>query len=224
MKKEYAYAKQELEKLFVLTNQLKISQVGDDQLCILNKTMGYYTFAGLLKAGILHRKETNDEGLDVIVFQLGDSEFSCLDVILKSVLKDEYDLYIKPYEDNSNSLLKFEFEEGAYQIENTPEKEKLDFSKVGTSLVKIKDSFQPKEPKTIKPPRIPKEKIPKLAKIQKIKQEEVFEYNPDYDHFYDSELPRLLDEVESIPGEIISNTMGIVFFIFVVIICFIFIL
>lgn len=213
MLKGLIYTKADYEELLVIAkNAVKEARKSNDtDSCIAYSNISYNAFAGLIRAGSLHEKRNGLDGIVEISVNAGGKEYNCKEFILEDILKEEYAELIRPYQDTSYSYTKLIRADNKTELvveEESIKKEPRDFSKIADTFQNVGDKI-----KNINILPAPKEK-----------EEEVFEYDPDYDHFYDSNLPRLLEELDYIPKEISIKSMGIIVSTFITILTLIFLL
>lgn len=67
----------------------------------------YNLFAGILRAGtVMYKKEMEDDGYATIVMNINDKNYASKDSAIRDILREEYDVIVHPYEDNSLSWVK----------------------------------------------------------------------------------------------------------------------
>lgn len=146
----------------------------------------YNAFAGIIRSGILHRKKMGADGFPVITVNVNGKDFDCRENILRNILREEYEYLIHPYEDESESYV-------------TIHEDKMTFKEKSEQECSIEDESNLKEKFGIN------DKIGNIVENIKekknIKKEEIFEYDPDYDHYYNDRLPNVLNELEFVPKD-----------------------
>lgn len=134
----------------------------------------YYAFIGLIRSGCLVKRSQDIDGIPILSIYSGESEYHCREDTVKDLLGADYNGLITPYEDELNSwyhVTEYEHKE--------EEPDPAEASEKGSFLGGLK--------------------APKIKKDNGSNaKEEDEEYIPEYDKYYDEDLPILIAKAENI--------------------------
>lgn len=133
----------------------------------------YYAFIGLIRSGCLIRRLQDRDGIPILSIYSGDKEYHCREDTIKDLLGTDYNGLITPYEDEMNSW---------YFVTEYKEEKIVDVepSEKGTFLSGFKTGKTKKD------------------NNDDAKMDAEEEYIPDYDKYYDEDLPILIAKAENI--------------------------
>lgn len=213
--KNLTYTKSEYENLIATIRKNLATAVKDNEMNLQQRAeifgLFYNACAGLIRSGALHKKEMSDDGYAQMHIVYKDKEVKCKDSAIRDIFKDEYKDIIHPYEDNSavyihpyqdvldetvskitseNSAEKtFITQEDIINIDKKTSKPSLN---INLDLTDIAEKNA--EAKILRAEAaVKREENRDLLKSLK-----GTEYDPNYDHYYSEELPKILEDIDTL--------------------------
>jgi hypothetical protein len=153
----------------------------------------YNAFAGVIRSGMLFKRLMSKNGYPKVQLDIGEEVYTMHDSILKDILGNDYIKLAKyPYEDSSKSYVSFATTVADKAVE-TP-------SFIATTIIANNENELEREAKkaeAVSKAEAAKEKeLLREKNRQLLKDAKKFSYDPNYDHFYDDELPIILKELD----------------------------
>lgn len=168
----------------------------------------YNVFAGCIRTGCMYEKTMDTDGYPKYIIHTGDEQYSCKEIPLKDILGLEYERLTKfPYKDTSESYVHaYNMEEQFDEFEQAGAFKDVDLQladKSAEEQAKIKKRMLKAEQKK-------KELLLKEKNRQLLKDARGFDYDPNYDHYYNAELPDILRAINAQAGNTAAKIGAIV--------------
>ena len=143
----------------------------------------YEAFIGYIRSGVLHSRETGEDGTPQLQVLIDGSPYRCPEAVVKDLLGTDAEMVIEPYEDNSASYYKpGRIEKFVLDLEGNP------------VVASDGEIIAAEELKKNSAGKVRKEKTKK-------EDEDIPDFDPDYDHYYDEALPDILSKVDEIRSD-----------------------
>ncbi len=171
----------------------------------------YNALAGLIRSGSMCRKEMDTDGYGKIFVMAGDKEVSCKDIAVRDILREEYEEVVHPYDDSSESYVhpylpdrkkvkRVVQNEKGEKVVTVEEVREVDFAEPGKKGgVSVNLDIGKAAESMAEAKRLKAEAAFKRAEGKEyLKELGALDYDPDYDHYYSEELPKVLEEISTV--------------------------